>query len=119
MRWHSSAVSPSHNAASRGILALATLRLIPVAPFSIVNAVAGASHIRGRDFLVGTVIGELPGLLGIAMFISQVTETLRHPGVGSLALLGAIAGTILLSAIGITRWLSSKAHWEEEKNLPV
>src|SRR5262249_47054904 len=41
--------------ASRGILAVATLRIIPVAPFSIVNAIAGASHIRGKDFIIGTV----------------------------------------------------------------
>ena len=92
--------------ASRGVLAVAALRLIPVAPFSIVNAVAGASHIRAKDFFIGTVIGELPGLLGIALFVSQVTETIRHPGVGSLALLAAIAGIILLSAVGISRWLS-------------
>src|SRR5262249_53875190 len=105
--------------ASRGILAVATLRIIPVAPFSIVNAIAGASHIRGKDFIIGTVLGELPGLLGIAVFISQVTESIRHPGVGSLVLLAAIACIILLSAIGISRWLSVKTQKHKPTRLSI
>jgi len=99
--------------ASRGILAVATLRILPVAPFSIVNAIAGASHIRTRDFLIGTVLGELPGLMGISLFISQITETIRHPGAGSIALLAAIAGILLLSAVGLGRWLARKGDRKE------
>jgi phospholipase D1/2 len=96
--------------AAKGILAVVTLRILPVAPFSIVNAVAGASHIRTKDFLVGTVIGELPGLLGLALFIDQVTETVRHPGLGSIGLLIAIAGVLLVSVLALGRWLSNKAR---------
>jgi uncharacterized membrane protein YdjX (TVP38/TMEM64 family) len=106
----------SRGLAAKGILAVITLRLLPVAPFSIINAVAGASHIRLRDFLVGTVLGELPGLLSLALFVDQVTETIRHPGPGSIGLLAAIAGAILLSAVGITRWLSKKTHEEDRVN---
>jgi hypothetical protein len=32
--------------ARRGVLAVATVRMIPLAPFTLVNVVAGASHIR-------------------------------------------------------------------------
>jgi uncharacterized membrane protein YdjX (TVP38/TMEM64 family) len=96
--------------AAKGILAVVTLRILPVAPFSIVNAVAGASHIRTKDFFVGTVIGELPGLLSLALFIDQVTEAFRNPTPGSIGLLAAIAGIIVLSVLGLGRWLSSKAQ---------
>jgi len=105
--------------ASRGILAVATLRILPVAPFSIVNTVAGASHIRAKDFLIGTVLGELPGLLGISLFISQITETIRHPGPGSVALLVAIAGILLLSAWGLGRWLSRHQQGREPAERPA
>jgi phosphatidylserine/phosphatidylglycerophosphate/cardiolipin synthase-like enzyme/uncharacterized membrane protein YdjX (TVP38/TMEM64 family) len=101
--------------ASRGILAVATLRMLPVAPFSIVNAVAGASHIRARDFLIGTVLGELPGLVGISLFISQISETIRHPGADSIGLLVAIAVVILLVLVGVSRWLSVKIQTEQRK----
>ncbi len=48
--------------AAKGVLTVVTLRILPLAPFSILNAMAGASHIRTRDFFMGTVLGELPGL---------------------------------------------------------
>ncbi|HEU4684519.1 MAG TPA: VTT domain-containing protein [Nitrospira sp.] len=103
--------------ASRGILAIATLRILPVAPFSIINAVAGASHIRTKDFLIGTVLGELPGLLATAWFMNQVTETLRHPGLGSLAVLIGIAAVIVLAVMALNRWLSKKVQTAQQGGL--
>ena len=48
------------------------------------NLVAGASHIRFRHFLIGTLIGELPGLLAISVFVDQIGEAIRNrDGVGS------------------------------------
>ena len=38
-----------------------TLRIVPVAPFTVVNLVAGASHISFRDFALGTLLGMLAG----------------------------------------------------------
>ena len=48
----------SRTLAEKGLLTVVTLRILPVAPFSILNAVAGASHIRTRDFFIGTVLGS-------------------------------------------------------------
>ena len=44
----------SRRLGERGLLAIVFVRVVPVGPFSIVNIVAGASHIRWRDFLLGT-----------------------------------------------------------------
>ena len=41
----------------KGILAVAILRMVPVAPYAIVNIVAGASHLNLGRFLLGTAIG--------------------------------------------------------------
>jgi uncharacterized membrane protein YdjX (TVP38/TMEM64 family) len=95
--------------AAKGILTVVALRVLPVAPFSILNAMAGASHIRARDFFLGTLLGELPGLLGLAFFLDQVTETIRHPGWDSVLLLLVIAGLMVLAGWGLGRWLSSRA----------
>ena len=46
----------------RGLLAVATVRLVPVAPFTVVNVIAGAARIRMRDYLLGTVLGMAPGI---------------------------------------------------------
>ena len=98
----------SRTLAQKGLLTVVTLRMLPVAPFSILNAVAGASHIRARDFFLGTVLGELPGLLGLALFLDQVTETIRHPGPGSILLLVVIVAGIVLIAWALGRWLSNR-----------
>ena len=58
----------SRRLAQKGVVAVIIIRIVPVAPFTIVNLVAGVSHIRFRDFTLGTVLGELPGLLGICDF---------------------------------------------------
>ena len=47
----------SRRLGERGLLAIVFVRVVPVGPFSIVNIVAGASHIRWRDFILGTLIG--------------------------------------------------------------
>jgi uncharacterized membrane protein YdjX (TVP38/TMEM64 family) len=98
----------SRTLAAKGVLTVVALRIIPVAPFSILNAVAGASHISAKDFLVGTVLGELPGLFSLALFLDQVTETIRHPGVGSVLLLILIVLGMMLTAWGLGRWLSNR-----------
>lgn len=94
--------------ASKGILGVVTVRILPIAPFSIVNMLAGASHIGTREFFIGTVLGELPGLLGLAFFVDQINNTIRHPGVGGIVLLAIIAGVIVLAGVRIRRWLSDR-----------
>jgi phospholipase D1/2 len=53
-------------------------------------------------------LGELPGLVGLALFLDQVTETIRHPGLGSILLLIVIAVGIVLIAWALGRWLSNR-----------
>lgn len=87
----------------RGILAAAALRLVPIAPFAIVNMVAGTSHIRLRDFLVGSALGMTPGTLFFALFVEQLAEAFEKPGPASLMLLLA---TLALIVVGV--WLAKK-----------
>ena len=71
----------------RGVLAVATVRIIPVAPFTVINLVAGTTHISLRDFLVGTLIGLAPGIIAAALFIDRILAALRDPGAGTVAVL--------------------------------
>ena len=71
----------SKKLATQGMLTIVTLRIVPVAPFSVINLVAGASHIRFKDFLLGTVVGLAPGTLLLSMFQAQAQNSLEHtPG---------------------------------------
>lgn len=56
---------------------LAGLRLIPVAPFSIINLLAGASHVRLRAFLMGTLLGMGPGIVLICFSVDRARAALQ------------------------------------------
>lgn len=63
----------------RGLLAVVALRVLPLAPFSLVNLAMGASGIRFVDFALGTLIGMAPGLVAMCFVGSRVTEFLEDP----------------------------------------
>jgi uncharacterized membrane protein YdjX (TVP38/TMEM64 family) len=50
-----------------GLLAVLSLRLIPVVPFAALNYAAGLSGVRFPPFLVGTVFGVLPGTVAVVV----------------------------------------------------
>jgi len=81
----------SRRLARKGLLAMTLVRLLPVAPFSIVNSVAGASHIGWRDFLLGTVLGMAPGIALTALFIDRAVAVVRDPGIDTAAVLAGVA----------------------------
>jgi phospholipase D1/2 len=90
----------SRRVARRGVLAVAAVRLVPIAPFSLVNVVAGATHVRFRDFLLGTLVGMGPGILGIIILEESLEGLVRHPGwtegLSAAAVLGALVALVAL-----------------------
>jgi phosphatidylserine/phosphatidylglycerophosphate/cardiolipin synthase-like enzyme/uncharacterized membrane protein YdjX (TVP38/TMEM64 family) len=89
--------------ARKGAFAIALLRLLPVAPFSIVNAVIGASHIRLRDFLLGTAFGMAPGIAVTVIFVDRVSAAVTDPGFATYAGVVAVAAIIAAAAIYVHR----------------
>ncbi|GAB4064713.1 VTT domain-containing protein [Ancylobacter sonchi] len=84
--------------ANRGVLAVTTVRLVPAAPFSFVNLVAGAVGIPFAEYLAGTVLGLMPGLIVMTALGRQVVDILAAPSLGAVALLvGFLALWIVLS----------------------
>jgi phospholipase D1/2 len=96
----------SRRLAKHGILAVMAVRLIPVAPFSLINAVAGASHIRLRDFILGSLLGLAPGIVAITFFEDRLDVAVHHPGLGSFTVLAVLVVAAGLAAAGIRRWLT-------------
>ncbi len=86
--------------AGQGILAVAILRNLPVAPFTVVNLAAGASPLRFRDFVLGTLIGLIPGIAILTLVGDRLMAALRSPSPGHLALLaGAILALVVLGMV--------------------
>jgi phospholipase D1/2 len=78
----------------RGLLAVVTFRLVPLAPFTLVNLAAGASGIRFIDFLVGTMIGMLPGLVLLSVMGDRILRILAEPSAGDIAI-------VILCVVGL------------------
>jgi uncharacterized membrane protein YdjX (TVP38/TMEM64 family) len=86
-----------------GVLAVFVVRKIP-GPFTLMNIALGASPVRLRDFLGGTLLGMGPGVIALAGFGYQVSHIWRDPSLETLAIAIALAGGPLLLA-----WLLNRA----------
>jgi len=91
-----------------GALAVAAVRMIPVAPYSLVNLAAGAVRVPFREFVVGTFLGMSPGVIGITFFENQVEELLRDPNPISFFVLAVALCFMLLAVYGFRRWFAAK-----------
>lgn len=80
----------SQKVRQHGVLAMVVLRLVPVAPFTLVNLVVGASRIRLRDCLLGTAIGMTPGIVVTASLVDRIAAVAKDPGAGTFALLALV-----------------------------
>ncbi|MCC6208802.1 MAG: VTT domain-containing protein [Gammaproteobacteria bacterium] len=95
-----------------GLLTIIVIRIIPIAPFTIVNMVAGASHIRLHEFMIGTIIGMAPGIIIISLFTDRVIESIQSPDAVNLATLAAIIAVILSAIFFLNRWLKRRTENE-------
>ncbi len=93
------------------------LRMSPVAPFSILNYAFGLSSIPLRDFVVASVIGELPGVwlyVYLGSIVTTATQLSTDPGrwttpqlaVYTAGMAATVAALVLLGRIA-TRALRS------------
>jgi len=94
----------SRRLARQGLLAITIIRFIPVAPFSVVNLVAGASHIRFRDYFIGTLIGMTPGFIAITLFTESLMSFLFEPNIVNITVLAGIT----LVAVVLLIWLKRR-----------
>jgi len=91
----------SRNAASNGVLSIAVLRLLPIAPFTAINLVAGASHVRFNDYMIGTALGMLPGILLMSALGGRLREVWQNPSVENIIVLGLLVAAWLAAAFGL------------------
>ncbi|EXJ14579.1 Phospholipase D/Transphosphatidylase [Imhoffiella purpurea] len=76
----------SRRLARYGVLTVVTVRIVPVAPFVVINLFAGASHLRLRDFMIGTAIGMTPAILAMAIFAEGLMSLIGKADLRAVAL---------------------------------
>jgi uncharacterized membrane protein YdjX (TVP38/TMEM64 family) len=95
----------SRGLARRGLLAMVTVRLLPIAPFPFVNMAAGVLQVRFRDFVLGTLLGMVPGIVALSIFAGQVRRTLRDPLSADL-----VIAAVVVTAIAALIWVYLRRH---------
>ena len=79
-----------------GFFYMFAIRLLPLIPYGIVNFAAGLTSIKFRDYLLGTLLGTVPGILPFVMMGAGLTALKQGdvlPMLVGLALTGMLVGT--------------------------
>lgn len=95
----------------KGVVAVAMIRMVPIAPFSIVNVVAGASKLSLRDFMLGTALGMLPGIAVMAALGAQIADLARHASLWNAVLLGLAILAWIALCLGVqflVTWMAGR-----------
>ncbi|HJC29466.1 MAG TPA: TVP38/TMEM64 family protein [Candidatus Dietzia intestinipullorum] len=79
----------------RGWLSIASLRMVPAVPFSVLNYAAALSSVRFRHFLPATVLGSAPGTVAAILLGQALTAG------GTSAAVWATVGFAVLGLLGI------------------
>ena len=82
---------------------LAGLRLIPVAPFAIVNLLAGAAHVPLRPFLLGTLLAMGPVTILICYSVDRARAALAGEPLFDPWMLAVIIGAGV-ALVGLRFW---------------
>lgn len=87
----------------RGLLAMISVRLVPVLPFAALNYACGLTAIRLRDYAAGTFLGILPGATAFVAIGAYGAQP------GSVPFLVAVGGLVLLLGGGAIAARRSRA----------
>jgi phospholipase D1/2 len=91
----------------RGVASVVVVRIAPIAPFTVVNLVAGATHIRLRDFLLGTLVAMGPATLALAYFAGRAARAVAEPGLGTAIGAAGAGAALWLGARSLRRTLGT------------
>jgi len=102
-----------HQAGRHGFLTVLTIRVLPLAPFTIGNLFVGSSGIRFRDFIAASILGRIPGLVLMTVAGVQIENALRNPAVGTVLIL-----LLVLIAVPLTTaWIAKRLHRSQARRV--
>lgn len=86
----------------RGLSAVLVVRLVPLVPFTAINYASGLSGVRFRHYVLGSVLGMLPGSLAYAALGAFGTKPLGLVAAGSVLVVLVVGGSWW------ARWLAAR-----------
>jgi uncharacterized membrane protein YdjX (TVP38/TMEM64 family) len=80
----------SRKLSQRGFLMIALFRFLPIAPYTMVNILAGAFRMRLMDYTAGTLVGLLPGVVIMTLIENQLEKAVYQPTTWNVLALAAL-----------------------------
>lgn len=99
--------------ARKSVLAIAIIRNIPVAPYTVVNFLAGSMRIGFWGYILGTAIGMLPGMAALVFFSARILSLVRDPSPANI-LLAAGALVLVIGLASLLQLLLNRAGSSED-----
>ncbi|MGH7927920.1 MAG: TVP38/TMEM64 family protein, partial [Candidatus Binatia bacterium] len=96
-----------------GVGAVVVVRLVPVAPFTVVNMIFGVLRIRMGDFVLGTFLGLLPGFV-FSVFVGDRVRIMAR-GLDSGDLLVLAIQVIGAGVVLFLLWRMASAKFKEKE----
>lgn len=100
--------------ARHGVIAVAIVRVLPIAPYSIVSLAGGIAGIARAPFLIGTALGMLPGILLYAVFADRAREVIANPRPLSWAML-CFAVVLIVAVAFLLRFYSKRGERRKDE----
>ena len=95
----------SRSIRKRGLMSVFAVSVAPVAPFPVVGMVAGALHIKLWQYVLGTILGMLPGTLATTVFARQFEAALEDPTSINYWVIAGIVVVLIALVVGVRRWM--------------
>lgn len=83
----------------RGVMSVVVIRILPVAPFHLVNFAAGYFSISLRTFILGSFLGLLPVTILVFLFTKLWREVIKRALTENTVLFVALVAVLLAIAI--------------------
>lgn len=102
-----------------GTWAVAISRIVPTAPFVVVNLVTGLMGFRPRQFIAGSLLGLMPGIIAFSVFGNTIRRVFTDPTPANILwFVLVVAGYILLMKGLVTlvgRFTGGKVGGKQQK----
>ncbi len=95
-----------------GLTASLIVRLVPSAPFIVVNMAAGVTPMRFADFLIGTGIGIVPKIALTAFAGKSIVQAMKGGGRQPIVMLVLAAAVWIGGGLIARRWLKAREQAE-------
>jgi len=83
--------------------AVVFMRILPLGNFGALNLAAGALGVKRRSFILGNMVGLLPGLLGLGVVVNRTLALFSRPTVFNVVAFAVVAGFMVAATLWVRR----------------